>query len=307
MIVRCPHCQKQTTVEAPGNYICPSCSQRFKVSPENFEWEQGARIGDEPGGAFISGDSNLPEGGMVPPGGSSSYGPVGGPVPEALPDLTRENFWSLLKPYVMRIVKMPSLFFTQMPVPGTFWPAIGYAILVSLPGKLVEALVGLVMSPGRMAGLEQTLKSGELADIPGMEEYIRMYTDMLGGGGTMSAMVIAGIVLTPLTVFLSSIVGGAVYHAIIAILGEHDGNFEDTIRVTAYSNTANLARVIPFVGASIAFIWQLVLTAIGLTKVHRVPGWKGAVAVIAPIVICCCGFAVLGMGIAGMIGGMSAH
>jgi hypothetical protein len=48
-------------------------------------------------------------------------------------------------------------------------------------------------------------------------------------------------------------------------------------------------EVIPFCGASVAWIWRIVCNCIGLAKAHETETWRAVVAVLLPMVVCCAG------------------
>ena len=103
----------------------------------------------------------------------------------------------------------------------------------------------------------------------------------------------AGIIFLPISLFIGIFVKGAITHLVLLILGRMSGSFEDTVRVTAYSNVTHLAKLVPLVGSLVAYVWGVVVMTIGLSRVHRIPVWKALVAILAPVLVCCCGLTVL--------------
>jgi len=57
--------------------------------------------------------------------------------------------------------------------------------------------------------------------------------------------------------------------------------------VVLYSQTAQVAQVIPLFGDLIATLWGLILCIIGVAAAHRTTTGKAAAAVLLPIVLCC--------------------
>jgi len=99
--------------------------------------------------------------------------------------------------------------------------------------------------------------------------------------------VIFGLIITPLIWVVALFVWTALVHIGLLLLGGAKHGFAATLRVICYAETAQLAVVVPFLGGLIAVFWQIVLQMIGLAEAHRTDGWKAAVAVIAPLVLCC--------------------
>ncbi|MCZ7585762.1 MAG: YIP1 family protein [Deltaproteobacteria bacterium] len=82
---------------------------------------------------------------------------------------------------------------------------------------------------------------------------------------------------------------GAITHVLLMLFGGLRGGFEETVRVVAYSKVSSLVKMVPAAGSLVAWIWEIALQIIGLSRVHRIGSWKAAVAVLAPMFICCCG------------------
>jgi hypothetical protein len=74
----------------------------------------------------------------------------------------------------------------------------------------------------------------------------------------------------------------------LLLTGGATQGFGTTYRVTnfAYGSIAWIG-FIPYIGGMALLIWMIVLLIIGLSKAHEVPASKPAIAVIAPIVLCC--------------------
>jgi hypothetical protein len=111
------------------------------------------------------------------------------------------------------------------------------------------------------------------------------------------------VVLAPLFVIIGVFIAAAILHLMLLIVGGAEGGFEATVRVVCYTQTAQLAGIVPICGGIIALIWTVVLYVIGFSTAHRTTQVKALVAVILPVVLCCAFmvmFAVVAGGIAGI-------
>jgi len=73
----------------------------------------------------------------------------------------------------------------------------------------------------------------------------------------------------------------------LTLLGGANRGFTATLRVMCYAQTTQLAVVLPGVGGLIGFVWRLILEIVALAEVHKTDGWKAALAVLLPLVLCC--------------------
>jgi hypothetical protein len=110
------------------------------------------------------------------------------------------------------------------------------------------------------------------------------------------------VVLAPLFVIIGVFIAAAVLHLMLMIVGGAANGFEATVRVVCYTQTAQLAGIIPFCGGIIALIWTVILYVTGFSIAHRTTQGKAIVAVLLPVVLCC----VLGVVFALVAGGLAA-
>jgi hypothetical protein len=74
---------------------------------------------------------------------------------------------------------------------------------------------------------------------------------------------------------------------IVGGLESSDTGFEGTLRVVCYGSVAQLASIVPILGAFITFVWQIVLFVIGFIHVHRTTQGKAIFAALLPFLLCC--------------------
>jgi hypothetical protein len=187
---------------------------------------------------------------------------------------------------VRLLVSEPAEAFGRMPVVGGIGRPLLYAIIVGWI-SIAAAVAWSVLLQGMWLPF---MESAE--DLVGMGA---MYGLTIGWGLMM-------IVLGPLFVIIGVFVAAAILHLMLLVVGGADGGFEATVRVVCYTQTAQLAGIIPFCGGIITVIWTIVLYVVGFATVHRTTRGRALVAVLLPLVLCC-GVAVV---IAVLAGGLAA-
>lgn len=172
---------------------------------------------------------------------------------------------------VMLFVTDPTTAFRRMSLTmGIFRPLI-YGVLLAWVGEAVAYLFGLVF---------QASIFGFLSQIDGMEEVIPAAFLGMGLG-------IFALILAPVFIVIGIFIYSLIVHLFLMMVGGDQSGFGATFRVVCYSNTSQLAQVIPIAGGIIAFVWSLILGIIGLTEAHRTTTGKAVAAVLLPIVACC--------------------
>jgi hypothetical protein len=102
---------------------------------------------------------------------------------------------------------------------------------------------------------------------------------------------VGNVLLGPALVLIGAFLWTLVLHLSLTLVGgvqRSDAGFEGTFRAVAYASVANLAQVLPLVGGLAAFIWSIVLQAIGLARLHRTTEGRAFLALLIPLVLCCC-------------------
>lgn len=112
-------------------------------------------------------------------------------------------------------------------------------------------------------------------------------------------LIMFAIVGVPISATLALLVSAGIYHLCLMLLGAAKREFMCTFRVVCYSMAPQLFQIIPLLGGMVAWVWQVVLTIIGIKVVHRTSYGRSAVAVMLPMLLCCGIITVIGMAIAG--------
>lgn len=96
-----------------------------------------------------------------------------------------------------------------------------------------------------------------------------------------------GLVVTPLFALVVLFVWSALVHVMLVLFGGAHRGFAATLRVMCYAETTQIAAVLPGVGGLIALPWRLILEMVGLSLAHKTEGWKAALAILMPLLLCC--------------------
>jgi hypothetical protein len=109
-------------------------------------------------------------------------------------------------------------------------------------------------------------------------------------GGLAGAGLVVQIILLPVAIVCGLFIGSAILHFFCLIVGALSGSqsgFEGTFRVMGYSQISSLAAIVPIIGGPVAAVWWVVLTVMGIQRLHRTTQGKAIAAVLVPLAICC--------------------
>ncbi|MCC6159580.1 MAG: YIP1 family protein [Deltaproteobacteria bacterium] len=214
-------------------------------------------------------------------------------------EMTSSTFLPMLLPTLREIVFRPAEFFSRLRVPGPLWPAIVFGVIMAVPGGIVTNLSNMLFQ----TNLIDTLATLNI-DIP--DEFKSQFTT---GAGASTASSIAYsffyILFVPVGAFIGFFINGAITHLMLMMLGGANAKMEDTIRVVGYGGATSVAHLVPFLGPLVGYVWNVVVVSIGLSRVHRIPGWKAVAAVLIPFVFCCCSAALIAFVVMGAVAGFA--
>lgn len=194
------------------------------------------------------------------------------PPPQVIPweDRSRSAVDGLFAT-VRLLIGEPGEAFRRMPLTGGIGRPLLYAIVVGWI-SIAAAVVWNVLLQGMWLPFVESAE--DLAGIGAM------YGITIGWGLMM-------VVLAPLFVLIGVFLAAAILHLALLIVGGADGGFEATVRVVCYTQTAQLAGIVPFCGGIIALIWTVILYVVGLATAHRTTRGRALVAVLLPLIACC--------------------
>jgi hypothetical protein len=180
-------------------------------------------------------------------------------------------------PTVVRFVASPLKAFESMSLTVDLVRPIAYFVLFVLLSVPVGQLWRYLLWTRETSGLDFIPK-----DVLAQAPWIGVMLDR------PTIFIVLGLmVIAPLLNLIALFVWSFIVHTLLSMVGGAQNGFGATLRVMCYSQTASVAILIPVAGGLIQGVWSLVLQIMGLSQVHRSPGWKAAFAVIAPLVVCC--------------------
>jgi hypothetical protein len=205
-------------------------------------------------------------------GGPGEPPPIDGVPWESRREL---GFWPALFRTIRLSLMEPTRFFRGMPPEGpTPEPPLGpvgspllYALVIAIPSVVIGILWQLIAS-------WFSVVFGEAEDA------------LLDLGATIFIAL-----LTPILLPLFLIIGAAILHLILVIIGGANRGFVATFRTLCYTQGTELFQLIPICGSIISLIWFTIILVIGLAEVHRTSMVRSLIAVVLPIVLCCGFFA----------------
>jgi len=105
-----------------------------------------------------------------------------------------------------------------------------------------------------------------------------------GGGGLFGFLIVIPFVVLSafIIVIIQLFLGSGILHLCLLLLGGANEGYQATFRVVSYSSVTWLFNTIPVVG-TIASLWGIVLTVIGLREVHNTSTGKSVAAMAIPV------------------------
>ncbi len=89
----------------------------------------------------------------------------------------------------------------------------------------------------------------------------------------------------PLAVILNIFFYSGILHLMLLMVRGGKQGYQSTFRVVAYSQSALIWNIIPFMGSWIATVWKLVIQIIGLHEIHRISYVRVIMAFLLPVFI----------------------
>jgi hypothetical protein len=196
--------------------------------------------------------------------------------PDVAPAWERRPAVKLFPAFFMTIRDVlfePHLTFPRMPVDGRLGPPTTFLLMLQLTAGLLATAISTVFV--LIAYGQNWSQSEELRNV-NFPSWIFFVLIPIG----YALGIAIGIGFNFLMV--------GIYHLILMLLGGANKGYDATYKVVCYSYSAYVFALIPYCGPYvIAPVFFLIASIIGLSKVHGTEGWKSAVAILAPILLCC--------------------
>lgn len=150
-----------------------------------------------------------------------------------------------------QILWKPKDFFASLPLTGGLGEPLAFALLVGTTGLLGSLLWQLVLDGGLTETASGLLLSKYLGD------FIQQPTVILGI-----------FLLSPLIVALGQFLVSLCLLWATRLTGPEGSSYEGVFRLTAYSQAPAIFCLLPWVGALIAWVWNVILFIIGLSRIY---------------------------------------
>jgi hypothetical protein len=118
---------------------------------------------------------------------------------------------------------------------------------------------------------------------------------MMGGGDSAGPAALIGgagmigfLLVLVVWFLLGFFIGTGIVHLVLSLIGGAKHGYEATARSFAYAyGSAVPIAMVPICGGAIAGIWALICVVMGLANMQETTPVKAAIAIFAPLVLCC--------------------
>jgi hypothetical protein len=252
MQLTCPYCQYSKKVQRekiPAGVrwaTCPRCHQRFELS-----------LLDD---ALVSKKTE--------PWTSSERvgeGPEKEPIWSGAPWENRSEFglWQGVYQTAKTALFAPESLFRTMTFTGGITEPLAFGILIGSIGTMFGLFWQFLMWSGVVLSSSKPLF----------------------GQFTIGVIFLIIMLVTPVFWVMWIFVSSAVMHLLLLIVRGGQNGYEATLRVVSYSQAAQIWCLIPLVGGSIGWIWQLVVQIIGLKQIHQTSYLRVFMALLIPVAL----------------------
>ena len=111
------------------------------------------------------------------------------------------------------------------------------------------------------------------------------YGESIFGQFAVGVIFLIVMVVTPILWIAWIFFSSGIMHLLLLIVRSGKNGYEATFRVVSYSQATQIWSLIPFLGGTIAFVWQLIVHVIGLRHIHRTSYLRVIIAFLIPLAI----------------------
>jgi len=206
-----------------------------------------------------------------------------------------QSFFSGLFATMKLVLFSPTNFFSNYKLDGSIGKSLLFAILIGWFSAAIAIIWSSIFQASIMQFMQQFIPQNQGFDI-----------NQIMGGSQIGMIVgsVFGFFIAPIAVVIGLFIFTGIYHLFLMFVKGANKGFETTFNVVAYGSATNIFKIVPLLGGTITFFYTLVVYILGLSEAHETETWKGAFAVLAPILFCCCclliGFLLFAAGVGGM-------
>ena len=205
--------------------------------------------------------------------------PPSSPAPAGLPWEEQNAGLGSIVPTALGIITRPIEAFERMSLTVDLVRPIAYFVTWALVGACISQLWSFLLFDSLV---------GVLRSLAGSQ--FEKFSPLMQKPGAFQ--LVLGLVVTPLVAIVALFVWSAIVHLMLTLVGGANRGFSATLRVMCYAQTTQVAVILPGIGGLIGLVWRLILEIVGLSQAHKTEGWKAALAVVLPLLLCCACIAV---------------
>lgn len=250
----CPYCQfskkvPQEKIPVGAKWVtCPCCRQRFEFSV--IEKSVGPVTRETEGKTAFERLEEEPEEG---------YTRKGAPWENR----SELGLWQGIYKTFKAVLFSPEIFFKSLNFNVGILEPLAFGTLVGSIGSMFGLFWQLLMWSG----------------------LVLTYGESIFGQFTIGVTLLIIMVIIPILWVAWIFVSSGITHLLLLIVRGGENGYEATLRVVSYSQATQVWSLIPFVGGTIGWIWQLVVQVIGLRHIHRTSYLRVIVAFLIPVAI----------------------
>ncbi len=260
MLTQCPHCEKAIVVPEPGIHSCPKCRARIWVYPADSDKADRVLISPEVMEAQQRDQRGRPRDPDLAEMVRSDQ------LTAPWEERRVRGGWSAFKSTWKASTFAPSMFFSKLKTDPPARGVLSYGWLILTVGYLLWGMYRLYFLPMIIEASRESAHA--VAELPPLED--------------MRLITMGVMLLSPLTALVSLYVNAGLFHLILRLIGAAKTEFSGTFRVVVYATSPMLFMAFPLFGDFAAFVWSMVVSVIGLSRIHGISSAKSMLVVFFP-------------------------
>lgn len=259
MLTQCPNCKKPIVIREPGIHTCPRCEARIWINSHGSDQPDRVLISSEAIKAQKTRERRDPE-------LSELFDAEDGLMTAPWEEREKRGVLKALAVTWKMATISPTLFFTRLKTDGPIKGVALYGWIFLTLGYFFSAFYRLLFLPY----LVEATQSGATTGLPAIgEDKLQLF---------IVGMLVASPLLSIATIYMNALL----FHGVLLLIGAAKGGFRATLRVVVYASSPMIFMALPIFGDLFAFIWNMVASVAGLSRVHGVSNTRAMLAVFMP-------------------------